>query len=146
MKHIFLDMDGTLNEYTNTVHFNKVVFEPGFFSKKRPLWMVLYYLQDLEAEKYIISASPSEIHDDEKYKWLKRFCPFVPTENIIITRWQEENKMDRLEQYLDALDLDRDDVYLIDDEHEYLRQAEKMGINPIHTSRLIGMIERKETI
>lgn len=148
IKHVFLDMDGTLNPFESpTGEIDVQTFGSGYFIRKKPLYAVLWGILDKygHAEKYIISATPgAEAPEkgflDEKNKWLdskpvSSILPIKP-ENRYFIRFKVDDKVDILMNIIDELGLKKEEVLLVDDEFKILVKAERMGINAMNPSTL----------
>lgn len=89
IKNIYCDMDGVLANFDiepNAVERFRV--EKGFFKKLKPIdnnVRALRFLNNV-CNVYILSASPNKRADKDKIKWLEKYVPSIPKENIIICR------------------------------------------------------------
>lgn len=131
---LFIDMDGTIAEYT-VFDDNYITTETrGVFINSKPLNIVIENLGKLSKIKnldlYILSLSRSKIIIEEKKKWLKKYAPFIKEENYIILcrekgEYNSENKevvkSEKMKEKLNNYDF----VILVDDEHKILRRAKK---------------------
>lgn len=145
MKHIFIDMDGTIAEYKGPN--DKIIIEDyskvfNMYISKRPVKIVLDAIKKLyeNDEYYIISAAPNERAIQEKDEWLDKYFP-VKKENRYYIKYPVTDKASELEKILEKLNLNYEDVVLIDDHHDILKKVERMGIQVYHPSRIISRYE-----
>ncbi len=140
MKYLFIDMDGVLAEYN--VRGSVILdnwFEPDIFLKMQPVQPVINKLYELsksyDISMFILSASPSQEATNEKIVWLVKNVPFIPKIN-----WYFVGETKRKLDYLDEIcyNIDRSDVYLLEDNHDTLVEAEQRGYNAIHISTFLA--------
>ena len=88
MKHIFIDMDGTIAEYKGPN--DKIIIEDyskvfNMYISKRPVKIVLDAIKKLyeNDEYYIISAAPNERAIQEKDEWLDKYFPVKKREPLL---------------------------------------------------------------
>jgi FMN phosphatase YigB (HAD superfamily) len=143
-KHVFIDMDGTITTFTgpNTKVYltEEELNTPGLFYNKLPLTSLMTELINYfdNSTLYILSASPSDHGIDEKNKWLDKYFP-LPKENRYFVRYQQQDKVEKLIELITDLDIPKEDVILIDDDHKILFKAESLGIQVFHPSYFIAV-------
>lgn len=129
---MFIDMDGTINEYT-VYSDDKILKQMGDnYCKAEPIVEVIDVLKDISKipniDLYILSLSKSNKISYEKELWLAKYVGFIPKENwIILTKengdYDSENRdqikplkmQEKLKEY--------NHVILLDDDHRILRQS-----------------------
>lgn len=132
---MFIDMDGTINEY--------VVYSEATVSKKMedgygkiaPVLPVINVLEEISnisnIDIYILSLSKTKKISEEKNIWLEKHVGFIPKENwIVLTKengdYNKENrdiiKPLKMEEKLDKYE----HVILLDDDHKILKQSAEM--------------------
>ncbi len=139
MKHIFVDMDGVVAAYE---HKSSVLlpnwFERGIFDEKLPVRPVVDKLRHYNEELhqiYILSVAPCSYAIEEKNRWLNAYVPFVDEWNKYFVG-DPKRKIQMLQEL--TKDIDPSDVYLIDDTHSILEEAEHAGFNAIHISTFLA--------
>lgn len=87
---IFLDLDGTLAKFNVPNALNRFENEKGFFANLGA-YKGIDKINELakQGNIYIISASPNRDADKDKMKWINKFLPTIPKDNIIICRCGE---------------------------------------------------------
>lgn len=142
---MFIDMDGTINEY--------IVFSENTVVKKiednyiyiSPLSTVLKELEEIgnisNIDLYILSLSRTKNLTQIKKEWLKKYVSFIPEENwIILTKEngdytnenRDEIKAMKMQEYTDY-----DHLILLDDDHGILKQTSNVlhnNVNVFHIS------------
>ena len=144
MKHVAIDMDGVLCEYyhkkgsMNTTNFDI----EGFFYERKPLNIVINAIKALFKDRhlFILSASPTEMAIKEKNAWLDEYFPI---EERYFINFPDGCKAQFLIDYAEKHNIPRNEILLIDDNHEILRKVEKAGFKVMHISRLITLYERE---
>lgn len=140
MKYLFIDMDGVVAEYN--VRGSVVLdrwFEPDIFLNLKPVIPIIKKIYEISKRKdislFILSAAPSREASDEKIAWLIKYMPFIPRDN-----WYFVGETKRKLEYLDEIcyNIDKSDVYLLDDTHETLYDAECRGYNSLHPSTFLA--------
>lgn len=125
MNKIFLDLDGTLAKFNVPNALNRFEKEIGFFARLKPYKGIETI--DTMAKRgnvYIISASPHLSADVDKRKWVKKYLPNLPIENIVLCRIGE-NKAKIIKKQLNiAID---ETCYLLDDYTKNLNEWELAG-------------------
>ena len=140
-KNIFIDMDGVLSHYQKLVkdergnvdYVNNQIFSRGLPVK--PVIDTLYKFKD--SRMFILSASPNSFCNSQKLEWLKIHFPIVKDEDIIFVGKAEYKAM-ILTQLLNRYKIDKKDCTFIDDYHEILESALKLGINALHPSEFLA--------
>lgn len=140
MKYLFIDMDGVLAEYN--VRGSVILdnwFEGDIFLQLKPVIPMVNKIYELSKRKdisiFILSAVPSREASDEKIAWLVKYYPFLKREN-----WYFVGETKRKIDYLDEIccGIDKSDVYLLEDNHETLVEAELRGYNAVHISTFLA--------
>lgn len=129
---MFIDMDGTINEYT-VYSDDKILKQMGDnYCKAEPIVEVIDVLKNISKipniDLYILTLSKSNKISYEKDLWLAKYVGFIPKENwIILTKengdYDSENRdqikplkmQEKLKEY--------NHVILLDDDHRILRQS-----------------------
>lgn len=137
---IFIDMDGTINEYT-VYSDNEILKRMGNnYKNAEPIQEVIESLREISKipniDLYILSLSKSNKISNEKDIWLEKYTNFIPKENwIILTKedgdYDNENRdqikplkmQEKLNEY--------EHVILLDDDHRILRQSKIMLENKV---------------
>lgn len=125
MKRLFLDLDGTL------ARFN-VRNALGRFKKEKDFFTNLLAYKSIEVVNklakqgnlYIISASPNARADVDKLKWIMKYLPNIPIENITFSRLGE-NKAEII-SYKYGITINSD-CLLLDDYTKNLNDWENVG-------------------
>ena len=147
---MFIDMDGTINEYEVYSESNVAKQMEDNYSKVEPVMPIIEVLKEINNIKnldlYILSLSKTNKISDEKDIWLNKYIDFVPKENrIVLTKenggYSSDNrdiiKALKMQEKLDEYDR----VILLDDDHKILKKVgEILGdkANAFHiTSALI---------
>ncbi len=146
---MFIDMDGTIVEYTIYAEGEISTSTVGKFLNAEPLNIVIDNLRKINKirniELFILSLAKSNIIVEEKKQWLKKYVDFIDEKNwIIINKEQGEyNKENRdyikSEKMKEKL-LKYDNVILLDDDHKILKQTKeelKDKCNVFHISSAI---------
>ena len=145
--YIYFDMDGTCVEYKS----GEIDLIKGnakeFFLNKRPLFTILKIMEDLANTANVIVGILSNCYFDEqkqdKITWLKKYAPFIKSENINIIVLNNETYTADTKDYLKPnllkkLHNDTTYVYLIEDNHQILKATKKSGLNGEHISTLLN--------
>ena len=131
---MFIDMDGTIIEYTIYPANETDVKLAEKYCEIEPIEIVVDKLKEINElsniDLYILTLSKNEKITEEKKKWLKRYVSFIPEKNwIILTKWKKytpENRNiikgktieEKLNKYNHAI--------LLDDEQKVLKEAKKL--------------------
>ena len=132
---MFIDMDGTINEYEVYSDSNVAKQMEDNYSKVEPIIPVIKVLKEISEisniDLYILSLSKTNKISKEKDIWLEKYVDFIPKENwIVLTKenggYNSENRniikalkmKEKLSQY--------EHVVLLDDDHKILKQAVEM--------------------
>ena len=131
---MFIDMDGTIAEYTVFKEGTITNETKGIFLNSKPIKIIIDELRkinDIEnIDLYILTLAKSTIIVEEKKEWLRKYVDFIKESNWIIINKQKgeyskENrnhiKADKIEEKLKEYDK----AILLDDEHTILREAQK---------------------
>lgn len=85
---VYVDMDDTIADFKAEPHaVERFAIEPNFFYNLKPLPKNLQAIAQLlrNGQKvYIITASPNGRADYDKMRWLRKYLPEMPYEDIII--------------------------------------------------------------
>ena len=137
---MFIDMDGTINEYI-VFSENTVVKEmEDNYIYISPLSTVLKELEEIgnisNIDLYILSLSRTKNLTQIKKEWRKKYISFIPEENwIILTKEngdytnenREEIKAMKMQEYTDY-----DHLILLDDAHGILKQTSNVLHNKVN--------------
>ena len=137
---MFIDMDGTINEYI-VFSENTVVKEmEDNYIYISPLSTVLKELEEIgnisNIDLYILSLSRTKNLTQIKKEWRKKYISFIPEENwIILTKEngdytnenREEIKAMKMQEYTDY-----DHLILLDDDHGILKQTSNVLHNKVN--------------
>lgn len=137
---LFIDMDGTINEYI-VFSENTVVKEmEDNYIYISPLSTVLKDLEEIgnisNIDLYILSLSRTKNLTKIKKEWLKKYVSFISEENwIILTKEigdytnenREEIKAMKMQEYTDY-----DHLILLDDDHGILKQTSNVLHNKVN--------------
>lgn len=130
---MFIDMDGTINEYI-VFSENTVVKEmEDNYIYISPLSTVLKELEEIgnisNIDLYILSLSRTKNLTQIKKEWLKKYVSFISEENwIILTKEnREEIKAMKMQEYTDY-----DHLILLDDDHGILKQTSNVLHNKVN--------------
>lgn len=139
MKTVFIDQDGVLCSYADCN--DKVCateFPYGFFLDRYPVLPVINKIWELYKNDHlvILSAVPHLEAIVEKNIWLDRH---FPVKDRYFIMWKTQKKCDFIKEYCIENNVDIKDCILIDDEHEILRECEKIGCQVWHISRLLTL-------
>ncbi len=137
---IFIDMDGTINEYT-LYSDNEILKRMGDnYKNAEPIQEVIESLREISKipniDLYILSLSKSNKISNEKDIWLEKYTNFIPKENwIILTKengdYDNENR-DQIKPLKMQEKLNKyEHVILLDDDHRILRQSKIMLENKV---------------
>ena len=129
---MFIDMDGTINEYTLYSDATILKQMSDNYSSTEPILSVIETLEEISKipniSLYILSLSKSVKITEEKYKWLSKYVSFIPRENWLgLTKetggYNSENrdfiKPSKMQEKLNEYD----HVILLDDDHKILRKS-----------------------
>lgn len=131
---MFIDMDGTIVEYTVCQDGEITTSTRGRFLNGEPIKVVIDKLRKINEieniDLYILSLSRSTIIVEEKKQWLKKYVNFIDENNWIIinkekNEYNKENRsyvksnkiQERLGHYSCAI--------LLDDDHKILKQTQE---------------------
>lgn len=125
---LFVDMDGTLNEFQSVKHLEELYVKGRFLNAVPHLGVieaVKWIVINTDIEVYILSAylEHSEYALEEKNKWLDRYLPEISSENRIFVVCGE-SKAGVVEDIFGCLN--KDD-YLFDDYSINLHEWERAG-------------------
>lgn len=139
-KYILLDMDGTIAGYGKPKldsEGNSDFVNSELFLHLKPVKSVIDYVRNNFDCKnvYIVTACANSIAWKEKNEWLDKYFPEIPVENrhfvgnkrykhVFIKHFAIRNKWKLNE------------ITLVDDFHETIEKAKKMGINCVHPSNV----------
>lgn len=136
MKYLMVDMDGTVNEYNiNGSVILENWFERNIFIERKPVFPMINKIKEYHDKGwvvFILSVAPSDQAIYEKQEWLDRYMQFVKFRFFV---GEHKRKIDYLNEL--TKDLDRSNVYVLDDTHTILEEAEQQGYNAVHISRFL---------
>ena len=129
---MFIDMDGTIVEYSVYLEGEISTSSKGKFINERPIELIINKLKKINEianiDLYILTLSKSNIIVEEKKKWLKKYVGFIKEENWIIINkekgeYSKENrdivKSIKIKEKIDEYDR----FILLDDDHKILKQT-----------------------
>lgn len=145
-KHVFIDMDGTIACF-NSPENNVIISDwgvEGLFIKREPIQIVINGINQIfkSDEKYILSAYPHEVSKKEKDEWLDKYFPLESHRRFYVP-FPDGSKADFIMSFCIGKNIKPSDCILIDDEFKHLAEAEKLGIESWHVSRLICEYEKR---
>ena len=149
MKHLLIDMDGTIAAYSSkSGKINISEFGIGFFIDKQPVRAVLKAIYDefpdSEYDYIIVSHSPSIEANIEKSMWLMKYFE-KELKDIYYVSYPDESKVDYINELIERNKWDRNKVFLIDDDHSILRDVEKRcNIQVYHPSYILTLNQEGE--
>lgn len=125
MNKIFLDLDGTLARFNVPNALNRFEKEIGFFARLKPYKGIEAINKMAKGGNvYIISASPNLSADIDKMRWVQKYIPNLPYNNIVICRCGD-NKAVAIRKKL-GFSIDNQ-CYLLDDYTKNLVEWEQAG-------------------
>lgn len=140
-KKLFLDMDGVLAEYQTitTLEYDMDYVNTKIFENAKPVKEVIAKIQNLLeqglVEKvFILSASPNSITNEQKLNWINKHLPFPVIPYFV---GNKKHKVVMLKQLLRKHKIDPKDCLHVDDLHEIIWEAVKLGVNAIHPSKFL---------
>lgn len=140
-KYLFLDMDGVLAEYQTitTLEYDMDYVNTKIFENAKPVKEVIAKIQNLLeqglVEKvFILSASPNSITNEQKLNWINKHLPFPVIPYFV---GNKKHKVVMLKQLLRKHKIDPKDCLHVDDLHEIIWEAVKLGVNAIHPSKFL---------
>lgn len=131
---MFIDMDGTIVEYTVYPDSKFSTLTEGTFLNAEPLNIVIENLKKISKienlDLYILSLSKNSVIKEEKKKWLNKYVDFIDEENWIIINKEkgEYNKDNRDRIKCDKMKekiMQYDYEILLDDDHKILKQTQQ---------------------
>ena len=131
---MFIDMDGTIVEYTVYKEGELSTSTKGKFLNGEPIEVVIDNLKRINEipniDLYILTLSKSNIIVEEKKQWLKKYMDFIDEGNWIIINKEagEYNKENR--DYIKSIKMqEKLENYsceiLLDDDHKILKQTQE---------------------
>ena len=94
------------------------------------------------------SSDLSDEFSQEKIKWLEKHFPEIATSrggtDMMFIKWPHDNKVAALKRICLNKNISTDNVLLIDDNLDILREANSKGIKAIHPIRVLIMKEESE--
>ena len=137
---MFIDMDGTINEYIVFSEHTVVKEMEDNYIYISPLSTVLKELEEIgnisNIDLYILSLSRTKNLTQIKKEWRKKYVSFISEENwIILTKEngdytnenREEIKAMKMQEYTDY-----DHLILLDDDHGILKQTSNVLHNKVN--------------
>ena len=131
---MFIDMDGTIVEYTVYKEGELTTSTKGKFLNGEPIQVVINNLRRineiLNIDLYILTLSKSHIIVEEKKQWLKKYVDFIDEKNWIIINKEagEYNKENR--EYIKSIKIQEklsnySCAVFLDDDHKILKQTKE---------------------
>ena len=149
VKHLLIDMDGTIAAYSSkSGKINISEFGIGFFINKQPVKAILKAIyEEFPSSEYnytILSHSPHTEANIEKSAWLVKYFN-RPIYRTIFVKYPSENKEDYVNQYIIEENITKNDIILIDDDHNILRTVEReCGIQVYHPSYILTLNQKED--
>lgn len=113
MKKLFLDLDGTLARFNVKNALKRFDKEKGFFENLKAYKGIEEVNKlALKGNVFIISASPNEQADKDKMKWISKYLPHIPIDNITLCRIGEDKARVIQKKYNFTIDKE---CFLLDD-------------------------------
>ena len=142
MIKLFLDLDGTLAKFNSKKNaLQRFDNEKGFFATLKP-YKYIEVINELACsglvEVYVISATPNEQADKDKFIWIKKYLNQIKENNICFCRLNE-NKAKVIKDKLN-ITIDKE-CYLLDDYTKNL--IEWKNLNGIGIKRLTSLANNK---
>ena len=137
---MFIDMDGTINEYI-VFSENTVVKEmEDNYIYISPLSTVLKELEEIgnisNIDLYILSLSRTKNLTQIKKEWRKKYVSFISEENWIILTKENGDYTDENREEIKAMKMqeytDYDHLILLDDDHGILKQTSNVLHNKVN--------------
>lgn len=131
---MFIDMDGTIVEYTVYGENEITTDSKGIFANGEPLNVVIENLRKINEieniDLYILTLSKSDIIVKEKKEWLKKYANFINERNWIIINKEKGEYTKENRDYIKAYKMEEklpqyDKVIFLDDDHKILKEAKK---------------------
>ena len=129
---MFIDMDGTINEYTVYLDATIEKLMEENYTDIEPVKVVIENLKEISKipniDLYILTLSRTNRISEGKEIWLKKYVEFIPKENLIILTkengdYNSENRNEikpmKMQEKIDKYD----HVILLDDDHKILKQT-----------------------
>ena len=146
---MFIDMDGTINEYTLYSDATILKQMSDNYSSTEPILSVIETLEEISKipniSLYILSLSKSVKITEEKYKWLSKYVSFIPRENWIVLTKETGGYNSENRDFIKSLKMkeklnEYDHFIFLDDDHKILKGASetfKEKINVLHISSVL---------
>ena len=132
---LFIDMDGTVDEYIVYPEGTITTKTKGIFLNKKPIYVVIEELRKINniqnIDLYILSLSTSNIIVKEKEDWLKKYIDFIEEKNWIIINKEKGEYNKETRNYIKAEKIKEklknyDCTILLDDDHKILKQTQEI--------------------
>lgn len=125
----FIDMDGTIVHFNNTIPSLDILYEPGYYRNLLPQEKIVKLtkalLKQAPGQVYVLSAKvDSPYAAQEKIEWLKDHIPEMPEEKIILTPYGKP-KYDYVPGGIQNKDV------LLDDYTDHLIEWREKGGKPV---------------
>lgn len=146
-KYVFWDFDGTLTAYgldTGETFYNELSIEENekflfsdIYKNKKPIKEIQDISNNLPADKQFLCGAliyGREITD--KINFLKKYYKNIKEENCYFLS-HHESKAEIILTFCYHFKISPEDVILIDDRHETLRECWKKGIKAYHPTVLL---------
>ena len=147
---MFIDMDGTINEYEVYSESSVAKQMEDNYSRVEPVMPIIEVIEKINKianiDLYILSLSKTNKISEEKDIWLDRYIEFIPRENRIVLTKENGGYSSENRDIIKALKMQEklseyDRLILLDDDHKILKNVgEILGnkANAFHiTSALI---------
>ena len=140
-KVLFVDYEGTLSEnpvgsnLDGTVNFNDLLFH-DVFKDCQPIRKMQNLLQKCAPSKiYVLGVIDTNYEIENKYRWLKRYYPFILKENIIFVA-SEHKKVDVINAVVKNQNLKKENIIFIDDKELHLKFAREQQYHCFHVNEI----------
>ncbi|MBR1925306.1 MAG: hypothetical protein IJ837_00440 [Clostridia bacterium] len=145
-KQLFLfDMDGVLAEHIPNEDVKARNNEQNLYANKRPIKSIIKIVKEFSNQKNvtigILSSCNYQNQYEQKLEWLKKNVPFVNLKYVFIIIWTDElakgsQEQKGAEKAKIILNLTEskifDDIFLIEDRHEFIKSVNKLIPNCAH--------------
>ena len=135
--YIFCDMDGVIAEFGASEKDLILNNAKNLFLNKRPIFTTINKLKEFSQIQNVEICIMSNCHfkeqKEEKIKWLKKYCPFIKTQNINIIVLKEENYTKETKDYLkihrikSILKENNCHYFLLEDNHDIIKSTNKIA-------------------
>lgn len=145
MKHLFIDMDGTILPIVG--YQGRITIADwnikNLFNRHEPMYNNIEAIEQMfpqtEYEYHILTAVPTIEAIQEKEEWLNKYLPIKNRHYVV---YQEQKKGDYIKSYCENNNIDPSNCTLVDDELHNLISVEEHGITAIHISYVLSEREK----